>query len=164
VQVHCDEGVASHIGPESCAGSREGAGEALTGERAGQPLSRESVNFGCRLVQNRGRQYGGDDMRVPCRSGVVKDPGMYRCSLCGNREISSSTLRMAGWSASGRRGAVADDARDGEVRPLRSSGEAGERLRKNAGGVAGAKGGDQGEHEQARHALDAEPGKCALRG
>ena len=59
MQVHCDEGVASHIGPESCAGSREGAGEALTGERAGQPLSRESVNFGCRLVQNRGRQYGG---------------------------------------------------------------------------------------------------------
>lgn len=27
-------------------------------------------------------------------------------------------------------------------------------------GVGGAKGGDQGEHEQVRHALDAEPGKC----
>ena len=37
VQVHRDEDVASRIGPESCVGSREGAGEALTGERAGQP-------------------------------------------------------------------------------------------------------------------------------
>jgi hypothetical protein len=29
------EGLASHDGPESCAGVREGAGEALTGVRAG---------------------------------------------------------------------------------------------------------------------------------
>jgi hypothetical protein len=43
VQVPCDEGVATHIGPESCAGAREGLGEALTGERIGQPLSRERV-------------------------------------------------------------------------------------------------------------------------
>jgi hypothetical protein len=43
VQVPCDEGVAIHIGPESCAGAREGFGEALTGERIGQPLSRERV-------------------------------------------------------------------------------------------------------------------------
>jgi hypothetical protein len=41
VQVHHDEGVAIHIDPESCADTREGAGEALTGERIGQPLSRE---------------------------------------------------------------------------------------------------------------------------
>jgi hypothetical protein len=39
VQVHCDEGVAIHIGPEPCAGLREGAGEASAGERTGQPLS-----------------------------------------------------------------------------------------------------------------------------
>ena len=42
MQVHRNEGVASHIGPESCAGGREAVREALTGERAGQPLSRES--------------------------------------------------------------------------------------------------------------------------
>jgi hypothetical protein len=29
VQVPCDEGVAIHIGPESCAVAREGLGEAL---------------------------------------------------------------------------------------------------------------------------------------
>jgi RNA-directed DNA polymerase len=29
------EGLAIHVGPESCVGVREGAGEALTGVRAG---------------------------------------------------------------------------------------------------------------------------------
>ena len=41
MQVHYDEGIASHIGPEPCAGIREDAGEASAGERAGQPLSRD---------------------------------------------------------------------------------------------------------------------------
>ena len=43
MQVHHDEGVAIHIGPESCAVVREDLGEALTGGRIGQPLSREST-------------------------------------------------------------------------------------------------------------------------
>ena len=38
VRVHYGEGVAIHIGPESCAGAREGIGEALTGERIGQAI------------------------------------------------------------------------------------------------------------------------------
>ena len=42
VQVHHGEGVATHIGPESCAVAREGRGEALTGVRAGQVWSGES--------------------------------------------------------------------------------------------------------------------------
>jgi|SRR3990170_3060743 hypothetical protein len=36
-----DEGIASHIGPESCAFVRKNKGEALTGERAGRVWSRE---------------------------------------------------------------------------------------------------------------------------
>ena len=43
MQVHHDEEVANCIDPESCAAAREGIGEALTGDRAGQPLSREST-------------------------------------------------------------------------------------------------------------------------
>jgi len=40
VQVHCSEGLANHTDPESCAGNcREAVREALTGMRAGQPLS-----------------------------------------------------------------------------------------------------------------------------
>ena len=41
MQVHCDEGVAIHIGPKPCVCAREGAGEASAGERIGQPLSRD---------------------------------------------------------------------------------------------------------------------------
>jgi hypothetical protein len=41
VQVRHDEGVATHIGPEPCAGVREDVGEASAGERAGQPWSRD---------------------------------------------------------------------------------------------------------------------------
>jgi len=40
VKVHYGEGVATHTGPESCVGIREDVGEALTGERIGQPSSR----------------------------------------------------------------------------------------------------------------------------
>jgi hypothetical protein len=36
-----NEGIASHIGPESCAFGRESEGEALTGECAGRVWSRE---------------------------------------------------------------------------------------------------------------------------
>jgi len=45
VQVHCDEGVANHIGPEPCAVIREDGGEASVGVRAGQPLSRDRKLF-----------------------------------------------------------------------------------------------------------------------
>jgi hypothetical protein len=45
VRVHYDEGVAIHIGPESCAGGREAVREALTGECAGQPLSHEKADI-----------------------------------------------------------------------------------------------------------------------
>ena len=41
MQVHYDEGIANHIGPEPCAGIREDVGEASARERAGQPLSRD---------------------------------------------------------------------------------------------------------------------------
>ncbi len=40
------KGLANHLDPESCAGGREAAGEALTGAHAGQPLSSEITSFG----------------------------------------------------------------------------------------------------------------------
>ncbi len=45
VKVHYDEGVAIRIGPEPCAGAREGTGEASAGVCAGQPSSRERPLF-----------------------------------------------------------------------------------------------------------------------
>ena len=38
MKVLYDEGVASHVGLESCVGVREGAGEALTEGGAGHPF------------------------------------------------------------------------------------------------------------------------------
>jgi hypothetical protein len=49
-----DEGLASHIGPESCAEARKGGGEALTGGHVGWVLSREITQCpGCRRRENR---------------------------------------------------------------------------------------------------------------
>lgn len=92
MRVHRDEGVASHIDPESCAGSREGVSEALTGVRTGQPLSRERTHFRVptRLKTRKATRRGALS-QAPRRPGVVEDPGMYARSLDGNREISSST-------------------------------------------------------------------------
>jgi hypothetical protein len=45
VRVHCDEGVAIHIGPEPCVVAREGRDEASVGESIGQPLSLENYNI-----------------------------------------------------------------------------------------------------------------------
>ena len=41
MKVRYRKGVATHSGPESCGAGREADVEALTGETAGQPLSRE---------------------------------------------------------------------------------------------------------------------------
>jgi hypothetical protein len=43
VKVHNSKGIANHAGPESCVAHREVRDEALTGEPAGQPLSREDA-------------------------------------------------------------------------------------------------------------------------
>src|SRR6516162_8171063 len=63
------------------------------------------------------------------------------------------------WSASGRRGAVADDARAWEVGLRHSSCEAGEQSGAIRCGAGGAKGGDQGKCESAKRVPDAEPGE-----
>ena len=63
-------------------------------------------------------------------------------------------------SASGRRGAVADDERTWEVRLRNSSWEADEQSRATGCGVGGAKCGGRRECEPAKHAPDSEPGKC----
>ena len=66
MQVHHDEGVANRIDPESCADTREGIGEALTGERIGQPLSREkSFDPGADALDNAEGNTGGALSRAP---------------------------------------------------------------------------------------------------
>src|SRR5215467_13914280 len=60
VKVHHDEGVANHIDPESCAVTREGLGEALTGGAHRPAIEpRKRPHFGCRRSSVCGRQNGG---------------------------------------------------------------------------------------------------------
>ncbi len=84
-----DEGIASHIGPESCAAARKSHGEALTGVGAGQVLSRErgklrdadAVGRGGR--RNPARRYR-ETRRSPARSETLRTRGI---TMHGNREI-----------------------------------------------------------------------------
>src|SRR5271169_1550584 len=96
--------------------------------------------------------------RAPRRPGVVVDTGMCGRSLRGNRETPRPTSgALPVWSGSGRRGAVADDARTWGVRLRHSSCEADEQSGAIRCGAGGAKGGDQGECEPAKHEPDSEP-------
>src|SRR5450759_3014985 len=93
------------------------------------------------------------------RPGVVEEPGTHACFLRGNRETPRPTSgALPVWSASGRRGAVADDARTWGVRLRHSSWEADEQSGAIRCGAGGAKGGDQGECEPAKHGPDTESG------
>jgi hypothetical protein len=122
VQVHYGEGVANHTDPESCAACREVCGEALTGERAGQPLSHEIF-----LIQERRRGYihgrqNGWVRHRECPNGPAWSETLA-CTdaLClGTGRSPVWPFAVKEWSVSGRRGAVADDERTGEVRPFHS--------------------------------------------
>jgi hypothetical protein len=99
------EGLANHAGPESCVGVRKGAGEALTGVRAGRVLSREihapprgGLLRGADAVEKGGRRNRryreGEISQDLARS---ETPSMYGRTSFGNREIprSSAAARCA---------------------------------------------------------------------
>src|SRR5208283_565890 len=101
----------------------------------------------------------GAILRALRRPGVVEDTGICGSSLRGNRETPRPTTgTLPIWSASGRRGAVADDARTWGVRLRHSSCEADEQGGAIRCGAGGAKGGGRGECEPAKHAPGTEPG------
>jgi hypothetical protein len=80
MKVPYDEGLASHIGPESCVCGRKAAVEALTGVRVGQVLSRErGSSSGCGRRQRVRKATQGTslwrEVFWPC---VVGDPAHAR--------------------------------------------------------------------------------------
>jgi transposase len=82
VQVPYEEGIANHIGPESCTGGREAAREALTGVRVGQPLS--GVRLLIRSAHALQSAEGNTSRRVIASAGrlrVVVRPWHARTSL-----------------------------------------------------------------------------------
>jgi len=89
------EGVATHGDPESCADDRKGAGEALTGARAGWAIEpRKQALRGADAVNRSGRQHD----RARHREHSVdlarsKTPRTHGNSMRGNREIPWSSAR-----------------------------------------------------------------------
>ena len=83
------EDLASHAGPESCAGVREGVGEALTGVCAGPVLSLEKLSSGVPTqLTNAEGHIPCSSWREPREPHVVRDLSMHRNTLRGSREIS----------------------------------------------------------------------------
>src|ERR1700681_3405310 len=85
---------------------------------------------------------------VPSRG--VRDPGMYGSLSRGSREISTSAQeRRAQCRGIGKAYAEADDERNGEVRPVNSTVEAGEQSGETRGGAGGGKCWGRGECDPA---------------
>jgi hypothetical protein len=99
------EGVATHDGPESCVGVREGEGEALTGVRVGRAIEpRNNHNRGADAVDGAEGHIGGSASREllpdPARSENLSMRGI---SMHENREVPWSPLRpITGWAVQGR--------------------------------------------------------------
>ncbi|SRR5713226_2939113 len=82
------EGVATHTGPESCAGVRKDEREALTGERAGRVFSRErTILRDADAVEEGGRSHPErryrETLGSPARSKTL---GTHRRTSRENRE------------------------------------------------------------------------------
>jgi hypothetical protein len=99
-----DEGLASRIGPESCADVRKGGGEALTGGHVGWVLSREiNQRPGCRRCENMRKATPSLTpsrvRRGPCAvedpmhawTHLVREPGDPSVALARQGRIAKST-------------------------------------------------------------------------
>jgi RNA-directed DNA polymerase len=94
MKVRYGKGVATHPGPESCGGAREGVAEALTGEAAGQPLSREIGIAGAPTLLSyaEGNTTGGANRESPAGSTRSKTLGMQGSPSHRNWETSPASV------------------------------------------------------------------------
>ena len=88
------EGVATHDGPESCVGVREGAGEALTGVHVGGAIEpRNPWSRGVDAVVKAEGNTGGCAIReLPSGPARSVNPGMRGNSIRENGEIPRSPV------------------------------------------------------------------------
>jgi len=101
MEESCVEGLATHGDPESCAGTREGDGEALIGARAGRAIEpRNHSDRGADVVYENGRQHRQQRYReLPADPARSENHGMYGTSLRENREVPRSPVAMIRWRA-----------------------------------------------------------------
>lgn len=104
MKVRHRKGIANHPGPESCGGAREGVVEALTGESAGQPLSREIRQSGAPTLLSEAEGHIGEgatreSSTSPTRSKTLS---MRRSSPNRNCEISPAPAAKLAAGGSGK--------------------------------------------------------------
>jgi RNA-directed DNA polymerase len=101
MKVSHGEDVASHSGPESCAGRREAVGEALTGESAGPVLSCEIRQSGAPtpLSEAEGHTIARDNRERATGSTQSKTRSMHGNFLTGTWEVPSASVGVSGGSA-----------------------------------------------------------------
>ena len=143
------QGLANQFGRESCAGPREGTGEALTAESPGQPWNSEIIllrvpTLSCQGEGHTRRSvpreflFDATESETLCMDGI---------SHRGNRE--TSVIPCGEYVADGTVGeGVKPQVRHARHRGVgrsRSTCEAGEQSRNSGGGVRGGKGIDQGK-------------------
>ncbi len=99
-----DEGLATHIGPESCGASRKGGVEALTGERMGRVYSRERISLrDADGVGECGRHHPRRRYRKAHRGPARSEtPCTYGSTSHGNREIPRSPGAELAWGRIGK--------------------------------------------------------------
>ena len=97
-QVHYDEGIANHIGPEPCVVGREAGGEASAGAHIGQALSRERINWDadvCHSGKRNGsaRRLQRERMSGPAWSKTLACAyGSGRATRCGRASIRPGSI------------------------------------------------------------------------
>ena len=161
MEVPYGEDVASHIGPESCVGIREGAGEALTGESAGQVLSRVRKHFG--MPTESIFSEGNTNCPGTARGRTIPR-GLRPCArvevLCTGTGRSHVRPDMAPRSAPSIPREYCGDEREWEVGQAHSTWEASEQQQRCAAarGGSGGKGPDQGEFASVEQVPDTAPG------
>ena len=91
MEVHCDEGVANHIGPEPCVSVPRDRARSVGRGLCRPAIEPRKLRSECRRRLAIGRQH--DQLRQreqEIDSAWSKDPGMHRRFLYGNREVSGS--------------------------------------------------------------------------
>jgi hypothetical protein len=143
MRVLYGEGPATHTGPESCIGAGNCAGETLTGERTGRPLSRERSSPaiagtpGCRRRGSRRKAGRADIARHVWTPRGLKPRACTETSRTGTGRSLGRLRRDKPQAASGTREEYADDARAWEVGQTHSTGEAAEQRPMAAEAVEG---------------------------
>ena len=153
MKVRHRKGIANHPDPESCGGAREGAVEALTGETAGQPLSREIRQSGAPTLLSEAEGNTGEGATREPSTGPTRSKtlSMRRSSLNRNWEISSVPAEHGGGRVGEGQWPQARHPRWREVGCLRSTDERSEqrrRLQTGAGGGSEGRRAAKGNTEQ----------------